>query len=85
MGLDKNVTAQWRKNHHSFVCPNGHSLSWNDESDQEKELKALKEKVKELETKLQAAQNDVANEKKRADELAAELEIWKPSSESASN
>lgn len=73
-GLDKDVEKAWRESKHNFFCPNGHALMFKDPSVQEKldkEIAELKEKVSQLEAKLES-------EKKRADELQAELDIWKP-------
>lgn len=77
-GIDKEVVKLWKNSHKGFVCPNGHNLAWNGESSTDKEIKALKEEVKSLKEKLAAAEAQAASEKKRADELATELEIWRP-------
>lgn len=74
----KKVEALWRDSHKSFFCPNGHSLSWRDETSQEKEIKALSSKVAELKEQLAASQVEVEALKKRNAELEAELEIWGP-------
>jgi hypothetical protein len=81
--ISKTAEKAWRDSHKQFFCPNGHSLSWQDDTSDQKELKSLRVKIKDLETKLAAALEDVAKQTKRADELAAELEIWKPSEKSA--
>lgn len=78
-GLDRAVVAMWRKSHKKFVCPNGHSLAWDEETPEEKELKSLKEQVKSLSDKLTAALKDNEDQGKRIEELVTELEIWKPS------
>lgn len=77
----KKIEEMWRKSGKSFFCPNGHSLAWNKEKEtpEQKELKTLREKVKELQGKLDAALKDAAEQKKRADDLTVELEIWRPS------
>jgi hypothetical protein len=77
-GFPKEVEKLWRESHKQFFCPNGHSMSWTGESPSEKEHRLRKEKVEELETKLAAALKELEAQKKRADELAAELEIWRP-------
>lgn len=71
----------WRKSKKTFFCPNGHSLLWNEEKEslEQKELIALRSEVKSLKDQLTIALSDAETQKKRADELATELEIWKPS------
>ena len=79
----------WRKSGKTFHCPNGHSLQWDPkktDTPEQTEIKKLKAEVKELkeklsasETKLAASEKKVEAEKKRADDLASELEIWRPS------
>ena len=78
-GLDKAVDKLWRAGHKTFMCPNGHSLSYKDQSESEKELVSLRSKVKELESKLQVAQKEAGDYKKKVEELTEELEIWRPS------
>ncbi len=80
--FSKKIEEMWRKDEKTFFCPNGHSLVWHKpkESAEEKELKRLRAEVKELNTKLEAALKDVESQKKRADDLALELEIWHPTS-----
>ncbi len=79
-GIPPNVEEAWRRTEQGFHCPNGHPLVWNKpkESEEQKELKSLRDKVKDLQGKLDAALKDAADQKKRADELATELEIWRP-------
>lgn len=79
--FSKKIEEMWRKDEKTFYCPNGHPLVWNKpkESEEQKELKTLRSKVKDLQEKLDAALKDVSVQKKRADELATELEIWRPS------
>ena len=76
----KTVEELWRKSEKTFHCPNGHGLVWNKpkESEEEKELKKLRAEVNELRTKLVAAEKKAEDQTKRADELASELEIWRP-------
>lgn len=76
----KKVEDLWRKDEKIFYCPNGHSLVWTKpkETAEQKELKTLRAEVKELKTKLEAAEKKAEGQKKRADDLAAELEIWRP-------
>lgn len=79
--FSKKIEEMWRKSEKTFFCPNGHKLVWNkpeDETPEQKELKSLRGEVTELKGKLEAALKDVEAEKKRADELALELEIWHP-------
>lgn len=78
--FSKKIEEMWRKSEKTFYCPNGHTLVWNKpkESAEEKELKKLRAEVKELNTKLEAALKDAESQKKRADDLATELEIWRP-------
>jgi predicted ribosome quality control (RQC) complex YloA/Tae2 family protein len=78
--FSKKIEDMWRKSSKTFYCPNGHSLHWPKpkESDEEKELKKLRAEVNELRTKLVAAEKKAEDQKKRADELASELEIWRP-------
>lgn len=76
----KKVEELWRKSEKVFFCPNGHNLVWSKpkESEEEKELKKLRAEVNELRTKLVAAEKKAEDQKKRADELSSELEIWRP-------
>ncbi len=77
--FSKKIEELWRNSEKTFHCPNGHSLSWpKEDSPEQKELKALREEVAALKTKLATALADAEAQKKRADELATELEIWKP-------
>lgn len=80
-GFGKEVETLWRRDEKTFFCPNGHPQVWTKpkESEEQKELKKLRTKVEELQGKLDAALKDAADQKKRADELATELEIWRPS------
>lgn len=85
-GFSNEVAELWRKQRSDgkkklFYCPNGHGLEFSGETQDQKELKTLREKVKDLQTKLEAALKDVADQKKRADELATELEIWRPTTQ----
>lgn len=77
------IEKMWRKDSKTFYCPNGHSLHWpkEKESEEEKELKKLRAEVKELKEKLTASEKKAEAEKKRADELASELEIWRPNTD----
>lgn len=81
--FSKKIEKMWRKDEKTFYCPNGHSLHWPKpkESEEEKELKKLRAEVQELKDKLAASENKAASEKKRADELASELEIWRPNTD----
>lgn len=82
-GISREVTKNWKENHHKFVCPNGHTLSWDGPTEQDKELKALKEKVKLLEEELDESKKEAKALRASVENLQQELEIWKPSSESA--
>jgi hypothetical protein len=82
-GFSENIETLWRESHKSFFCPNGHSLSWLEDSSGEKELKKLQDEVKELRLKLKAATDEAASQTKRIEELVSELEIWKPSERTA--
>lgn len=79
--FQQKIEDLWRKSGKTFYCPNGHGLVWNKPkvSPEEEEIKSLKVEVKELKVKLDAALKDAESQKKRADELATELEIWRPS------
>lgn len=79
--FSKKIEEMWRKDEKTFYCPNGHSLVWKKpkESEEQKELKKLRAEVKELKEKLAASEKNAEAEKKRADDLANELEIWRPS------
>jgi hypothetical protein len=81
-GLTEKVVKLWTKNSKDFFCPNGHPLAWTKDKDtpEQKELKALREEVKDLKAKLETALKDAEDQKKRADDLAIELEIYKPAS-----
>lgn len=46
-GVNQALLNAFRKNHTSFYCPNGHSLSYG-ETKQEKELDALKKRITQL-------------------------------------
>lgn len=70
-GIDQKVVVHWKKSHKQFVCPNGHTLSWNEPSADQKELEALRIEIKELKEKL-------AITEARVTELTAELELWQP-------
>ena len=78
-GIPKEMEATWRTSHKQFFCPNGHSLSWRGETPQQKELVTLRKKVETLQTKLDAALKDVADQTKKVEELTLKLEIWEPS------
>lgn len=78
-GIDKGVIAIWKKSHKSFVCPNGHTLSWKDITPEEKELAALRSEVAELKKSL--SEKTAAYEEliQQSQKLTTELELWKPS------
>jgi molecular chaperone GrpE (heat shock protein) len=78
--FSKKIEEMWRNTEKQFFCPNGHSLHWNKptETAEQKELKTLRADVKELKSKLESALKDVETQKKRADDLQVELEIYKP-------
>jgi len=75
------IEEMWRKSSKTFFCPNGHSLHWpkQTETAEQKELKKLRAEVSSLTDKLTAAEKNVTDQKKKIDELTAELEIWRPS------
>lgn len=77
-GLDKDVEETWRKTNKDFYCPNGHQMVFSDSSAHEKELHQLRDSVGKLNGQLTDAQTNAATLKKRAEELQAELELWKP-------
>ena len=79
--FSKKIEEMWRKDEKTFYCPNGHSLVWNKpkESTEQKELKQLKDKVKDLQSKLDEALTLTETQKKKIEELTTELEIWRPS------
>lgn len=79
--LHKNIEAIWRVNHKEFFCPNGHSLSWLDENTQDKELKTLRARVKELERQLTESKQKLEQQTAKVVDLKIRLEIWEPSDE----
>lgn len=72
----------WRRDEKTFYCPNGHPQVWKkpEVSEEQKELKKLREEVKSLKTKLDEALTLTETQKKKIEELTTELEIWRPSS-----
>jgi len=80
-GIDEDVVDLWIESHKQFYCPNGHPLFWKAHTKEEEELQELRDKVKSLEEKLATAMTDLTTQTKRADELQAELEIWRPDHE----
>lgn len=80
--FSKTIEEMWRNTEKQFFCPNGHPLHWDKpkETADQKELKKLKVEVNELRTKLVAAEKQAEAQKKRADDLQTELEIWRPTS-----
>lgn len=70
------VDKMWRKSNKQFYCPNGHGMSY---PKPKPEIEKLNEEIKNLKEKLATALADVATQKKRVEELALEVEIWKPS------
>lgn len=79
-GIPKEMEPIWRNNHNSFHCPNGHSLSWSAESPKDKEHRLRLKEVEDLKAKLADVQKELTAQKKKVEELQAELEIWRPSS-----
>lgn len=89
--FNKKIEEMWRKSGKTFHCPNGHSLHWDPkktDTPEQAEIKKLKAEVKELKEKLTATETKLADseknleaEKKRAEELATELEIWRPTTD----
>lgn len=79
-GFAERIEKEWRRTGKNFHCPNGHSLTWPfaKETEDQKELKALHIEIKGLKSKLESALKDAEVQKKRADELVSELELWKP-------
>ena len=80
-GFGPKIEELWRKSGKTFYCPNGHSLCWTlgKETPEQKENVTLKAQVKDLKAKLESTQQELTAQKKRADELSAELDIWRPS------
>ena len=80
----KTIEKMWRDSGKNFFCPNGHTLHWSKpvETEDQKELKKLKVELASLKEKLAAAEKKATDQKKLADDLAAELEIWRPSTSS---
>lgn len=76
----KKVADLWRDSHKQFYCPNGHGMSWTGETSQQKELKSLRNEVKELRAKVDAYQVNEEVYLKQIKDLTNELEIWKPTS-----
>jgi hypothetical protein len=79
-GISREITDLWQKNHHKFVCPNGHSLSWDGPNAAEKELNELKAKLKVTEEELEEAKKEAKALRASVETLQSELEIWKPDS-----
>jgi predicted RNA-binding Zn-ribbon protein involved in translation (DUF1610 family) len=79
-GISREITDLWQKNHHKFVCPNGHLLNWDESNVAEKELNELKAKLKATEEKLEEAKKEAKVLRTSVETLQNELEIWKPSS-----
>jgi hypothetical protein len=77
-GIDKKVVINWTKSHKTFVCPNGHKLSWGEQSSDEKELIALRIEAEELKEKLATALIDIDIQKVKVTDLTNELELWRP-------
>ena len=77
--LHKDVETVWRGSHKAFVCPNGHNLAWSDKTPQEKELDALRARVKELEAQLVETKQKLEQESVKNTNLATRLELWEPS------
>jgi hypothetical protein len=69
-GLDKDVDTVWRLEGHNYCCPNAHALRLAKGTNHDE--------VGELKQKLATATTEATTQKKRADELQAELDIWKP-------
>jgi|SRR5271166_208324 len=80
-GISKDIHKVWVKSEKRFYCPNGHTLFWpkGTETVEQKELKELRIKVKDLETKLEEVRKSLSTEQQKNAELITELEIWKPS------
>ena len=74
-GIQVHIAALWEKNYKKFFCPNGHGLAWTKptETSQQKELKELRLKVKDLETKLEEVQKSLSTEQQKNAELTVEL------------
>lgn len=84
-GIPKEMEPIWRESHHSFFCPNGHSLSWSGESPKDKEHRLRAKEVDDLKSELAKLKQELEAQKKRADELASELEIWRPTTAETKN
>lgn len=78
--IEKKVANLWRESHKSFFCPNQHSMSWQAETADQKELKSLRVEVKELRAKVESYKANEAALLKKVEELTNEIEIWKPTS-----
>lgn len=63
-GIDKSVADLWKTSHKTFVCPNGHSLSWKDLTANEKELAALRVEVEQLKKRLDDSMATIATQSK---------------------
>lgn len=77
-GFPVKIEKLWRENHKSFFCPNGHSLSWGEATQQDKKILDFSNEILELKSKLASALEELDKQTKRANELALELEIYKP-------
>ena len=75
-GIDKNVCLLWQQSHKKFLCPNGHTLCWEGDTPQQKELKTLRAEVISLKEKLATALADIEIGKGKIIELTSELEIY---------
>ena len=76
-GFKTEVKELWKESGKTFYCPNGHGLSWP-KPKSKPEIEELKDQVKDLTKKLEAANKDIEMHKKQITELKAELEIWRP-------
>jgi hypothetical protein len=77
--IAKHIDDCWRlaAAEKSFFCPNGHSITYPAKKPSS-EIDALKAEVVQLKTDLEASRKALAEQKKRADDMQLELEIWKP-------
>jgi hypothetical protein len=73
----KRIVLKRRETGDAMFCPNGHAMVF---IKSQSEIETLRAEVEKLRASLRVAVDDAVKQKKRADDLALELEIWKPES-----
>ncbi len=77
--IPKKMEDIWRGSGKSFHCPNGHGMGWTPPTDDD-----FKKEIKSLKQKLKTAEEKIASQTTRIEELENEIEIWKPSDKTES-